>query len=337
MAGHGSKLAVYSAIGINALVTIGKLGGFFLTGSGAMLSEAVHSMADLGNQALLALGMQRGTKPADEFHPFGYGRDAFVWAMISATGIFFLGAGVTVAHGVHALTEEHPPTVESQGAALGILFLSLALEGLSFAIAIKGMQGDAKVRGLGLVQHLRTTDDPFGIAVLLEDSAAVIGVLLAFAAVGLSALTGNPHWDAYGSIAVGALLGLVAVFLITKNRALLIGPALPASEQAKLAQILHSDPAIEAVAVNRSVVTGPDSYKITAEIDFDGAYVARRYLEGKDVAALHQRLDTPAALQAFLEEFGEAMATQMGKEIDRIEERIRQEIPKATNVDLEPH
>ncbi|MEZ4316097.1 MAG: cation diffusion facilitator family transporter [Myxococcota bacterium] len=335
MAG-GSKLAVYAAIGANSVVTVAKFAGFALTGSGAMLSEGIHSTADVGNQVLLAVGMRRAAKPADDEHPGGYGREAFVWALISAVGIFFLGCGVTIMHGIESLAHPHTEH-EDQTVNLAILAFAFFAEGATLLIATRSLLAQARERGIGFVEHLRTTDDPFGVAVLLEDSAAVLGVLLAAVSVGLSALTHEPYWDGLGSIAIGVLLGCVAVFLIWKNTQLLVGRAVHVTDREAIRALLEKEPAVERVVEQRALVTGAETMRISAELDFDGRYFAERYLESHDLAAITERVSgDPVALRAFLAEFGESVVNDVGDEVDRIEARLRLAIPKASLIALEP-
>ena len=333
MAG-GSKAAVYGAIVANSLVMVAKFAGFFITGSGTMLAEGIHSMADVGNQSLLVVGMKRSQQLPDDEHPFGYGRDAFIWALMSAVGIFFVGCGVTVAHGVHTLLAEHHE-VGSQTLNLGILVFALVAEGASLWVAVRALNNEAKARGLGFWAHVKTTDDPFGVAVLLEDSAAVFGVLLALAAVGLGALTGQSYWDGVGSLMIGALLGFVALFLMQKNRAMLIGRSISNEDRQKLEDILNDDDAIERVALARAVVAGADSWRISAEIELDGHHLAEKWLEGKDVAEVYAEAAEPERFREFLGEFADDIVEMTGDEVDRIEARIREAIPRARNVDLE--
>lgn len=336
MAG-GSKAAVYSAIGANAFVMVAKFVGFALTGSGTMLAEGIHSAADVGNQSLLAVGMARSQKPATPEHPYGYGRDAFVWALMSAVGIFFLGCGVTVAHGVQSLiVGGHHDETSAPWINLGILALSLVAEGASLYIAVRALQKQAAERGVSFREHIRTTDDVFGVAVLLEDSAAVLGVIIAFFTVGLTHLTHAPYWDPLGSLLIGLLLGGVAFVLMQRNRALLIGQSIRQTELDQVNQIFENDPVVEEVVMSRAVVEGADSYHIAAEIDFDGRVLARRHLDGRDLDALANELDSGEKLLAFLEEFGDAVTDQVGDEVDRLEARIREVLPRAHHVDLEP-
>lgn len=335
MAG-GSKRAVYFAIVGNSLVTVAKLVGFGLTGSGAMLSEGIHSAADVANQSLLALGLRRGELPPDEEHPDGYGREAFVWSIISAVGIFFLGCGVTLMHGISSLTSDHGHKTESLGLAIGILLFALVIEGIALWVAVAGLRAEAKSRQLSFWEHVRTTSDPFGVAVLLEDSAAVFGVLIALAAVVLTKVTGHAYWDAIGSIAIGVLLGMVALFLIAKNRSLLIGEKIHVQRHAELVGMLENDPAVDEVVTDRAVVTGAQTFRFSAELEFSGTYMANRFLEGRSVTEIREGITSDEALVAFLEEFGEALMDQVGDEVDRIESKIRENFPAAQRVELEP-
>ena len=336
MAG-GSKAAVYSAIGANSIVMVAKFIGFALTGSGTMLAEGIHSLADVGNQSLLAVGMSRAEQKPDEQHPYGYGRDAFVWALMSAVGIFFLGCGVTVAHGVQSLLEGgHHDASTGPWINLGILTLSLVAEGASLWIAVRALAKEAKARGQGFWDYVRTTDDVFGVAVLLEDSAAVFGVIIAFITVGLTHLTHAPYWDPIGSLLIGALLGFVAFFLMRRNRTLLIGQSIRKADLDAMHAVFENDPVVEDVIMSRAVVEGADAYHIAAEIDFDGAELARRHLGDRDLDKLAEELDDGDKLLAFLEEFGDAMTDQVGVEVDRLEARLREAIPRARHVDLEP-
>lgn len=327
---------MYAAIGANSVVTVAKFIGFGLTGSGAMLSEGIHSVADVGNQVLLAVGMSRSERPADEEHPGGYGREAFVWALISAVGIFFLGCGVTIMHGIESL--QHPAEGHSDPTLnIAILLFAMLAEGTTLLIAVRSLQAQAKAREISFVEHLKTTDDPFGVAVLLEDSAAVMGVCIALLAVGLTSWTGSYYWDAFGSLAIGALLGLVAVFLIWKNTKLLVGRAVHENDRRAIRKILEDEPAIERVVQQRALVTGADTMRISAELDFDGKFFADRFLDNNDLDQIAARIgNDPNALRQFLEEFGEAVVNDVGDEVDRIENRLRSAMPKASLIALEP-
>jgi len=164
----------------------------------------------------------------------------------------------------------------------------------------------------------------------------VIGVIIALGAVWLSSVTHNPMWDALGSIAIGVLLAVMAVFLIRKNRSMLLGKSVSPADRAKLQTLLADDPAVDSVAAHAAVVRGTDSYRVAAELDFNGAYLAEKYLETHDAAEICARLETPEDVSEFLKEFGEDVVTQVGVEVDRIEAKIRENIPKVKRIGLEP-
>ena len=292
-----------------------------------MLSEAIHTLADLLNQILLLVGIKRSEREADERFPVGYGRERYVWALISAVGIFFLGCGVTIYHGVTGLL--HPHETESPGWAVAVLSVSFVLEGIVFLIALKGLKKEAA--GKPFFPFLRNEADPSAAAVLLEDFAACLGVLLALTAIGLSAWTGALYWDSIGSIAIGVLLGVVAILLIVRNHNLLVGPAVPADVRQAIHRILREHPTVERVVKLRASVIDLDRYDITATIDFDGAKIAER-IEGQLARALNETGADPKALALSVTE---EILGAIGQEIDRIEEAIRAEVPEARHLDIE--
>ena len=270
MAGSSAK-AVYTAIATNSVITVTKLTAFAFTGSGAMLSEGIHSLADVGNQSLLALGIQKAKKEADADHPYGYGRDAFVWAMVSAVGIFFLGCGFTLYHGASSLWDHlhgHSHPIESVNVAVGVLIFSVVLESWTLWIAVREVSKSAKAAGMTLAEYTQDGPDPMAVAVLLEDAAAVIGVLIALCCIGLYVITGNPIFDAIGSLIISALLGCVAIFLVRKNRSALLGRTVNSGKQAAVLDVLTKDPVVEHVHDIKSTVMSADTFRFKAEVDF---------------------------------------------------------------------
>ena len=332
----GSTKAVYVALGANSLVMVAKFFGFFISGSSAMLAEGIHSAADVGNQALLALGIARSKRPADDTHPEGYGREAFVWSLISAVGIFFLGCGFTVMHGISSLTSAEHGEQNQLDWAVGILLFSLVIESGSLMVAVMAMKREATARGLSFKENIKTTPDPFGLAILLEDSAAVLGVLVALITLGLAIYTHQGFYDAIGSILIGLLLGFVALFLISKNSGLLIGRRVNNLERDKLIDILESDPLVEEVSNDRLIITGAETVRVSAEIDIDGRYISTQVLSDVNIVELHASLNSPDKLEDYLGEFGESIANRMGQEIDRLEMKIKEALPGTDAVDLEP-
>lgn len=336
MASGGSKLAVYSAIAINSLVAVAKLVGFGLTGSGTMLSEGLHSVADAGNQFLLAVGMKKASKPPDEKHPLGYEKEAFVWALMSAVGIFFLGCGVSVAHGIQSLTSEHHEVAGTMESLI-ILGIAFVLEGISCGMAVKGLFDDAKKHGKKAWQYLRTTQDPFLIAVLLEDGAAMLGVSAGLVLVVLTYVLHDPRIDAIGSILIGTLMGVLALVLIQRNRAMLVGRAAGQEERDAVQKVLREAPAVAKIV--RSTITqfGADSVRVFADVDFNGSVIVDKHLSTQDFDALHRRAQDPAEFRKVLGEVGEAVVKEVGVEVDRMEDRIREVIPNVHDIHIEPH
>lgn len=219
----GSR-AVGAAILGNMGVVVAKLGGWACTGSGAMLSEAFHSLADLGNQCMLAIGLQQSLRAADSARPYGYGAEQYVWAMISGVSTFILGAGASVYHGVSLLL--YPQTLEALPTACAVLGVCGVLESYTLSVAYREMSAEATKIGMTPMQYLTEGPDPLNPAVLLEDSVAVVGVGVAATSIGLTHVTGNPMFDAVGSIAVGTMMGAVAIFIINRNR-LFLGQTVP--------------------------------------------------------------------------------------------------------------
>ncbi len=332
----GSAKAVYAAIGANSVITVTKMVAFFFTGSGAMLSEGIHSAADVMNQTLLALGIKQSQKQATEDLPYGYGRDAFVWAMISAVGIFFLGCGFTLYHGVHSLL--HPEAVQLNDIhiAVGVLIFSFVLEMWTLWVAYKAVKESAEALNMSFGQYLKEGPDPMAVAVLLEDAAAVTGVMLAGASIGLFILTGNPIWDAIGSIIIAILLGAVAVFLVVKNRKALLGQTVTTSLSDGVIAVLKADEAVESIHDVKATVMGAEHFRFKAEIDFDGRAIAKRWLAKQDLAAVYEKAKKDeAAFESFIHSLGEEICEALGDEIDRIETNIKAAIPAAKHVDLE--
>ncbi|MCX4239894.1 cation diffusion facilitator family transporter [Paraliomyxa miuraensis] len=328
MAGS-SKSAVLGALLGNGLLTLVKFGAFAFSGSGAMFSEAIHSLADTVNQGLLFVGIRQSERPADALFPYGYGAERYLYSLLSAVGIFVLGCGVTVYHGIHNLTD--PPEISQSWVPLAVLAVSLVVEGsvlLSAARVVWANKGQQS-----LWEYLRSTTDPTAAAVLLEDAVACTGVLIAMAGIGLSQLTGNPTFDAVGAIVIGLLLGAVAVWLGIRNRSLLLGPAIPRELQAEIEEFLLSLPEVQRVRRVRTRIVGADRFRFQAEIDFDG-----RVLGSRMAALIHERhgqLQDDEARERFAADFGEQIVDELGREVDRIEAKLVERFPRLKYVDLE--
>ncbi|KAJ1429223.1 Six-hairpin glycosidase-like superfamily [Sesbania bispinosa] len=336
-----SQRAVTTALWCNFLVFSLKFGVWLASSSHVMLAEVVHSVADFANQALLAYGLTSSRRAPDAIHPYGYSKERFVWSLISAVGIFCLGSGATVVHGFQNLWTAQPPE-NMQYAAL-VICGSFIIEGASLIVAIQAVKKGAAAEGMKLRDYIWRGHDPTSVAVMTEDGAAVTGLVIAGASLVAVNITGNAIYDPIGSIVVGNLLGMVAIFLIQRNRHALIGRAMDDHDMEKVLQFLKNDPVVDSLYDCKSEVIGPGFFRFKAEIDFNGVMVVQNYLErtGREEwarqfrEAAKQRDDT--ALMKIMSNYGEEVVTALGSEVDRLENEIQNLVPGIRHVDIEAH
>ncbi|MGC0365857.1 cation diffusion facilitator family transporter [Rhodococcus sp. 27YEA15] len=268
--GDESTTTVVLAFAANGLVAAAKTVAGVITGSASMVAEATHSWADTGNEVLLLIANRRSRRPADSEHPLGYGREAYIWSMFAALGLFALGAGVSITHGVQELFHSEPAT--DFGIAYAVLAVSFVLEAISFRQAYRQLRAEAHAVDRDVLDQAMHTSDPTTRAVFAEDAAALVGLVIAFAGVLAHQITGSPVPDAIGSIGVGVLLGVVAIILIDRNRRFLVGeeasPALRAAAVTKLVQL----PDIDRITFLRMEYLGPRQVYLVASIDLVGDY-----------------------------------------------------------------
>jgi cation diffusion facilitator family transporter len=263
--GHGTK-AVIAALLANAGIAVAKFVGFVITGSASMLAEAIHSVADSGNQGLLLLGGKRARRKADPHHPFGYGRERYFWAFIVALVLFSLGGAFAIFEGIEKI--RHPHEVESPEVAIGILLFAILLEGFSFRTAIKEA---AKIRGdAGWWQFIRRSKNPELPVVLLEDLGALVGLVFALAAVTATIVTDDSLWDGIGTLNIGVLLTVIAVILAIEMKSLLIGESADKTVQETVRSAIEIEPAVERLIHLRTQHLGPDELLIGAKVSFIG-------------------------------------------------------------------
>lgn len=257
-----SKDVVFRAMAGNTAITILKLGAWFKTGSSAMMSEAIHSLVDTGNQALLILGLRQAAGVPDKKHQYGYGRAAYFWSLISALGIFWLGAGVTITHGIQSILDP-PKELTLSWEVWTVLGCSFMIDGWVLKRSVEDLLA-TKPKGMSFFQHVKRTKDPFMMAVLLEDSSACTGVIMAACGIGATHVTGNPLWDSLASISIGVLLGSVAVTLIRLNQKFLLGQSVEPEIEQGIRELLLSRPSIDNVYAVQSQWVGPStfSYKV---------------------------------------------------------------------------
>jgi cation diffusion facilitator family transporter len=297
MAGSGGTRAIVAALIANAGIAVAKFIGYLITGSSSMLAEAVHSVADTSNQGLLLLGGRTARRRATQEHPFGYGRDRYFYSFVVALLLFTLGSVFALYEGIHKLESHEPLT--SPIVAVGILVVAIGLETYSFRTAIHESR---PLKGSGTWwQFIRQAKVPELPVVLLEDLGALVGLVLALFGVGLSVLTGDPVWDAIGTICIGVLLGVIAIILIIEMKSLLIGEGAAPPVLADIVSALESGDVQRVIHIKTQYI-GPEEILVAAKI----ALAPGLPLEG--VAAA----------------------------IDEAEARVRERVPDARLIYLEP-
>uniref|UniRef100_A0A8C6UIW3 Proton-coupled zinc antiporter SLC30A9, mitochondrial n=1 Tax=Neogobius melanostomus TaxID=47308 RepID=A0A8C6UIW3_9GOBI len=333
---QGPGKVVMVAICINGLNFVFKLLAWVYTGSASMFSEAIHSLADTCNQALLAIGISQSIRNPDAVHPYGFSNMRYIASLISGVGIFMMGAGLSWYHGIMGLL--HPEPIQSLLWAYCILAGSLVSEGATLLVAINEIRRSANQQGCTFVDYVLESRDPSTNVVLLEDAAAVLGVIFAAGCMGLTSLTGNPTYDSLGSLGVGTLLGAVSAFLIYTNTEALLGRSIKADRVQKLTEFLESDPAVRGIHDVKATDIGLSKVRFKAEVDFDGRVVTRSYLEKQDIDQLLndiQQVKTTEELENFMLKHGENIIDTLGVEVDRLEKELKQRNPEVRHVDLE--
>lgn len=297
MSSSGSTRAIIAALAANAGIAVAKFTGYLITGSAAMLAEAVHSVADTSNQALLLFGQRAAAKVPDALHPFGYGRSRYFWSFVVALVLFSLGSMFAVYEGYKKV--HHPVELSSPVVAIVILVVAIGLETFSFRTAVvesRPLKGDGS-----WLRFLRTSRTPELPVVLLEDTAALIGLVLALVGVGLSVVTGNAVWDGVATLGIGALLGIVAVFLMVEMHSLLIGEGATVAEDQAIRAALEQTANVTRLIHIRTLYLGPDEMLVGAKIallaQLDLAAVAATI----DNAEANIRSAVPAARLIYLE------------------------------------
>jgi cation diffusion facilitator family transporter len=294
--GHGTR-AVIAALLANLGIAVAKFVGFVLTGSSSMLAEAFHSVADSGNQGTLIVGGRVAKRGPDRQHPFGHGRARFFAAFLVAVVLFTLGSLFSLYEGYEKL--RHPHELESVGIAVAILVVALVLEGLSLRTAVREagpLRGDQS-----WWSFIRTTKKPELAVVLLEDTAAEAGLAFALAGVGLAAVTGDPAWDAVGTLAIGLLLAVVAVVLGFEMYSLLVGEAASPDEQDAIREAILSTDGVAKLVQLRTMHLGPDELLVVGGLEIDHARSAADTAAVIDAAQERVREALPTARVIYLE------------------------------------
>nr|WP_246117481.1 cation diffusion facilitator family transporter [Cellulomonas composti] len=261
-------MTVVVALGANLLIAIAKSVAAVVTGAASMVAEAAHSWADTGNEVFLLVAQRKAEREPDESHPLGYGREVYVWSLFAAIGLFAVGAGVSVTHGITELANPEPAT--DFAVAYVVLAIAFVLEGVSFLQANRQARAAAQRRDMDLLPHVLRTSDPTVRAVFFEDAAALVGIVIAAAGIAAHQITGSAVPDAIGSILVGVLLGVVAVVLIERNRRFLVGEVADDRVWDAALTTLLAQPEIARVTELRLELVGARRVLVTGAVDLQG-------------------------------------------------------------------
>ncbi|MEP7024851.1 MAG: cation diffusion facilitator family transporter [Actinomycetota bacterium] len=296
--GHGEGTrAVLAALGANLGIAVTKFVAFVITGSASLLAESVHSLADCGNQVLLLVGKQRSRRAETEQHPFGFGTERYFYGFIVAVVLFTVGALFSVYEGIKRIS--HPEHVSSPVVAFAVLGVAIVLEGLSLRTALAASDQARGSRGLRhFIRHAKAPELP---TVLLEDLAALIGLAAALAGVTLAELTGAPEWDGVGSLAIGGVLGAVAIILAIEMKSLLIGESASTSTEHAIVTALEGGPEVQRVIHLRTLHLGPDALLIVAKVAIRGEETGAGIARGIDAAERRVRAAVPIAEVIYIE------------------------------------
>jgi len=297
MSAGGSKRAIIAALAANAGIAVAKFVGFAITGSSSMLAESVHSIADTSNQGLLLYGQRAASKEADRLHPFGYGRSRFFYSFVVALVLFTLGSVFALYEGYHKI--HAPEHLQSPIVAIVILALAIVLEGYSFRTAFvesKPLKG-----GASWWQFIRNSRNPELPVVLLEDTGALLGLAFALFGVGMTIVTGDPVWDGIGTMAIGVLLGIIAIVLMVEMKSLLIGEGATAAQEQAILGALAGTEHVERVIHCRTQYLGPEELLVAAKIAITPSADLPRVAATIDAAERRVREAVPIAQVIYLE------------------------------------
>jgi cation diffusion facilitator family transporter len=287
-----STLTVLIALGANVLVAVAKSIAAVITGSASLAAETAHSWADTGNEIFLVVANRRSTRPADQAHPLGHGREAYVWSLFAALGLFVAGGAVSIIHGVSELRA--PTPADDFVVGYIVLALSFALEGTSLLRSIRQANSEAQVLHRDLIEHVLATSDPTLRAVFAEDASALIGLLVAAAGLSARQLSGSAVPDAVGSILIGLLLTVIAVQLINRNRRFLVGEEADPRLRVAVLRALLEMPEVARVTFLRLEVVGPRMIAVTGAVDLTGDDVESHL--AVRLRALERRISTSPAV-----------------------------------------
>lgn len=313
MSGHhehgGTARAVSFTFAVNLAITIAKWTAFAITRSPSLFGEAAHSSADLLNPLVLWFGHRRSARPPDRRHPLGHGREAFFWSLLAAGMMLVIGSALTAYHGIETLLRGGVP--ERSPIAFAVMAAALVAESVSLAIVVRRLRARMRARGT----DLRGSSDTVLLALLVENGADVLGVVLAFAGYGLYVLTGNPVWDAVFSLLIAAFLAATSIFLMNRSRSLIIGEKAPEAVERRIVEAVRSRPSVADTSAVVSLMRGPDEIWCRVSVRWEARWFEER-------AA---RAAFPAALTLDLAR----------EETEAIKASIRDAVPDAAQIDID--
>ncbi|MBT6441180.1 MAG: cation transporter [Alphaproteobacteria bacterium] len=293
----GSKKVIYAALVGNLLIAITKGVAAAYTGSSAMLSEAIHSLVDTGNQVLLLHGMRRARRPADRHHPFGYGMELYFWTFVVAILIFAVGAGVSLYEGIQKI--QHPHAIESAWVNYLVLSVAMVFEGAAWLIAYREFN---RTRGKqGLVKALRRSKDPTVFTVLFEDTAAMLGLMVALVGIAVGEALNLPVLDGVASVIIGIILAVTAAALARESKGLLIGESADSELVEAITTLVDQEPGIKVVNETLTMHLGPEDVLLNLSVDFEDG-LSSEAVEAT-VTSLEARIkaDFPVVRRIFIE------------------------------------
>ncbi|MFI6900164.1 cation diffusion facilitator family transporter [Nonomuraea sp. NPDC050394] len=297
MSASGGTKAIVAALAANLAIAVAKFVAFIFTGSSSMLAESIHSVADSGNQALLLIGGKRAQRERTKEHPFGYGRERYFYAFVVAVVLFTIGSAFSIYEGIHKLSSHEP--LGNLSWAIGVLIFAIIAESFSFRTAIKESNA---VRGKqGWVEFIRRSKSPELPVIVLEDLGALLGLIFALFGVSMAAITGDPVWDAIGTLMIGVLLGIIAIILAIETKSLLLGEGASPDVEQQIRSALENAPEVTRVIHMRTLHLGPEELLVAAKIAVEHDDTAAEVARGIDEAEQRIRAAVPIARVIYLE------------------------------------
>ncbi|KAJ3028910.1 UNVERIFIED_CONTAM: hypothetical protein HDU68_000607 [Siphonaria sp. JEL0065] len=337
---EGSHKVVMLAMASNGTMFVAKLYAAIVSGSASMFAEALHSLADLLNEMLLMIGIRRSLKEPDANHPYGFSSERTAWALVSGVGIFFLGGGVSMYHGISGLLNPH--VIGDATIGFWVLGLSLCFEVVTLSYAYQQISRSAVAARMTFMDYIRRGSDPSSVQIFLEDCSSIVGIVIASSSLSLAKYLSLPFLDSIGSILIGGLLASLSMFLVRRNIASLVEKSMDTNRKDYIVAILESDPIVRSLHDVKTTQIGPDWVRFKAEVLFEGEEVTRRYiassfannsLEGEFQKV--KQFNNEEEFRTWFLEHGGKVVSKLGSEVDRLELELKAKAPEVKHCDLE--